>query len=123
MTTLFSIWGVAGAMLIVFFVFAWRREGALDLRKREQALPTLSHVVWEEVNMTKQMVSRAISGARPHGAKIASTGMHLASRGQEFFMMRVYGKIKIEKGLTASFFLKQIAEHRDGRKGDADRVA
>lgn len=122
MTTLFSIWGISGLMLVAFLVYAWRRREQLSPSRRDQSLPSLSHVVWQEVAATKEVVSRVMGGARPHGLKLVSSSTYLILQGRKFFMSRIYGIIKIEKGLTPSFFLKQIAEHRDERRQDFDRT-
>ncbi len=122
MTTLFAIWGITGLMLVALFVYAWRRGEQLSLPRRDQSLPSLSHVVWQEVATTKDIVSRLMSGVRPHGLRLVGSSTYLVLEGRKFFMSRIYGRIKIEKGLTPSFFLKQIAEHRDERKQDFDRT-
>lgn len=118
MTTLFVIWGISGAITATLLFIAWKKERTMGFT----AFPsvTLSRIVWEELMLGKQALSRGALAVRPHALRLAYSGGRVLSRGNEFLVRRIYGKIKIEKGLTPSFFLKQIAEHRDERR-EVDR--
>lgn len=53
---------------------------------------------------------------KPHGVRTVKRGLVMAKRGQEIFIHRVYGRVKVEKGRTSSFFLKHISEHKEHTK-------
>jgi hypothetical protein len=60
--------------------------------------------------------SYATHAWRPLANWTIDKSAHYVTRGHDMFMERVYGRVEIERGKAASFFLKRIAEHKEESK-------
>lgn len=54
-----------------------------------------------------------VFSALKNGSALIISGAGPLRRGNEMFMERMFGRVKIERGRASSFFLKRIAEHKD----------
>lgn len=57
----------------------------------------------------------------PHAKRAVVSLVVIARRSHDMFIERVFGHIEVEKGKTASFFLKRIAEHKEVTRGNIER--
>ena len=119
MITLLVIWGISGAIVTVLLVVAWKKDRAMNFTAFPSA--TLGNIVWEELMLGRRALLRVCVLMRPHAETLSRFSVRTISRGRGFFIRRIYGKIRIERGITPSFFLKQIAEHRDERREGKNR--
>ena len=113
MMTLFTLWGVCAFLLVAMLAVAWKQSGSAPLPK---FMPTLSEVVWSEVAHTRYALMHIGRTAKPHAAKILSKSVRVATLGRDFVANCIYGLISIERGITSSFFLKQMDGHKGERK-------
>lgn len=113
---LLTIWWGSGVSLALLLAFAWWRSTHSPSRAKHASVTDL---LWDELHSAKRDVRTLATTARPHGARILGHGVRVATLGKDFFADRLYGKIANPRGITASFFLKQIAEDKGERKGES----
>ncbi len=119
MSILLSIWivslvSIVGALVYGRMLKHERRSETIELSERPVSF---SDFMSHELALLKRDMLLLIGSLRPHGVRTIRSGVSMVLRGQEVFISRVYGRIKTQKGLASSFFLKQIAEHQGDRRG------
>ena len=60
--------------------------------------------------------------ARPHGERVIAGSTILLKKGHDLFIEKIIGRIEVEKGKTASFFLKRIVEYKESLRGEKDKT-
>lgn len=68
-------------------------------------------------------VSDVADTAKPHARRMSAYVVLLSKLAHDKFIDRVFGKTTKMPGTTASFFLKYIAEHKEGTKGTPEQKA
>lgn len=112
MSTLLIIWIVSALTLLSIVIYARKCAAVRDITAL-QAEVRFSDVVTREITTLHRDFYKLLDAARPHGERSLSAGLVMVKRGQDLFISRVYGRIQSEKGRASSFFLKQIAEHKE----------
>ncbi len=112
MSTLLIIWIVSALTLLCIVVYARKNAGRQE-NVNEQSQIRLGDVVSREITTLHRDFYKLLDAAKPHGQRSLSAGLVMVKRGQDLFISRVYGRIQSEKGRASSFFLKQIAEHKE----------
>ena len=122
MSMLLILWIVSGMTLVGVILYARHIAAKVEFSAPHVA-PTLPDVVASEVALLHRDFSKLIDVAKPHGKRTLAAGVVMVKRGQDVFIRRVYGRIQSEKGRASSFFLKQIAEHKekDAKRDDGER--
>ena len=119
MSILLGVW-LGSLTTIIAIVFYGRFLYARRAHEHEH-VPVHIHdlLAHEIVNLNKEF-SKLIESAKPHGVRTARVGLVIIKRGKELFVRRIYGRMKIEKGSTSSFFLKHISEHKEQIKKEQE---
>lgn len=112
MSILLGVW-IASLMTIIAIVLYGRVLHVRRTHEHEHAPVHIHDLIAHEIFKLNKEFSRLVESAKPHGVRTARAGLVMVKRGQELFVRRVYGRIKIEKGSTSSFFLKHISEHKE----------
>ncbi len=118
MSTLLVIWLSALATMVGIALYARHR---LDGRYPNNNPYRLHDLASKEAHLLLSDTASFVGALRPHGARALRGGLFFARRGQDFFIARVYGKMKVHKGSASSFFLKQIKEHQGQGRGGSGR--
>lgn len=74
---------------------------------------SFADLVRDELSWIVDHLRMITRGAFNKGSALLVSGAMPLRRGNELFIERVFGKMKIERGRASSFFLKRIAEHKD----------
>ncbi len=124
MTFLTSLWLLSLIVTVLVCLLAYyctrhsrvlEREyvGHNDLRSF--ITETLAHVVGS--------VTVVATSARPHTDRVFHRVKSAGRWGHNKFIDQVFGKAEKNKGRTASFFLKYIAENKEAEKGSPEQKA
>lgn len=89
-----------------------RSNTALPLSSGEQPEDWRDFVAIELTRMVGH-VSHLFHYARPHGERAMFHSTVLLKKGHDLFIEKIFGRIVVEQGKAASFFLKRIAEHKE----------
>lgn len=111
MSILFGIWLVSLVTILGIVTYGWilyRRSFHAQVHTPLRLHDIFTH----EVSQMHKDFYKLLAHMRPHGVRTARAGLVMIKRGQELFIHRVYGRMKIEKGSASSFFLKHITEHK-----------
>ena len=109
-----SIAGVAG-----FIAF---RKGKMSSSPNCTPLD-LGGFVREEIRHLVEHASKMAALLKPHASKLGLVVFRYGKRGHTAFSERLFGRILSERGKTASFFLKYIAEHKENlRKAIPEQI-
>ena len=115
MTNLLFIWIgslVVLAGVLLFSLFRARNMNTALFQRpegfREFIIDALGHLLGH--------FSHVAISAEPHARKIGLLFFHFGKRGHDVFSERVFGKVVSERGKTASFFLKHIAENKENSR-------
>lgn len=111
MSMLAFIWVTSLASMLGVAWYGWRQSyNRGDERVEHYRLGDLAS---KEAHLLVHDVVTLIEGMKPHGARALRGGLVFVRRGQDFFLARVYGKMKTNSIGASSFFLKQIREHKE----------
>ena len=122
MSPLVICWLLSLALLLGIFFYARNHRGAPAFSPKE--IPeSFSDFIAIELTRMGGHLSRLVQYARPHGEKVIATGGTFLKKGHDIFIEKIFGRMVIEKGNAASFFLKRIAEHKEAlRQKDREGV-
>lgn len=79
--------------------------------------------VHEALTHLADEVSSVANKAEPHARRMSAHVVLLSKLAHDKFIDRVFGKTTKTPGKTASFFLKYIAENKEGNRGTAEQQA
>lgn len=63
-------------------------------------------------------IQRGVHHIKPHAKNLGMIVVEYSAWGHDLFVERVFGRMETKKGVSTSFFLKNIAEHKVGRRAD-----
>jgi len=105
---------------IVFFAHRRVQTGGVPHGKIPHGI---TEFLLDELHDLRVLLEEFFVHTRPHRARVRGHAVVLFGRGKNIFMERVYGRVMKERGKTASFFLKHIAEHQETlRNNDTPRT-
>jgi hypothetical protein len=119
MSILFGIW-LASLITIMGIVLYGRTLHNRSFQTHEHPSIHLHDLIAHEVSELNKVFLSLLETAKPHGVRTARAGLVMIKRGQELIIHRVYGRMKVEKGRTSSFFLKHISEHKEQTKSERE---
>jgi hypothetical protein len=120
MSLLVICWLLSLATLGGVVIYA-RSNSALPLSSDEQPEDWRGFVAIELTRMVGY-VSHLFHYARPHGERAIFHSTVAIQKGHDLFIEKVFGRVVIEKGKAASFFLKRIAEHKESLREQGGKV-
>lgn len=83
----------------------------------------IGEFVRDEIHHLIEFVTHLSERMKPHTSRVGIIVLNYGKRGHMAFSERLFGRIISERGKTASFFLKYIAEHKENiRSGTPERV-
>lgn len=112
MTPLIAFWLLSLVVLVGIVVYAGRKCGS-DAVPIEDTPRNLADFIAIELARMTGHLSRGVVRLRPHGEMIIMQSSVVLKKGHDIFIEKIFGRIVIEKGKAASFFLKRIAEHKE----------
>lgn len=122
MTSLIFLWGLSLLLIAGVTGFAAFRKVEVSSSFNHAPLD-LGEFVREEIHHFVLSLIKLAELLRPHTSKLGLVVSHYVKRGHTAFSERLFGRILSERGKTASFFLKYIAEHKENiRSGTPERV-
>ncbi len=80
-------------------------------------LPGFVHLQVEEFF---RHLHSAAKHTEPHARQLRVVIIGVVTRGHDYFIERIFGRIVRERGKASSFFLKHIAEHKEGLNKNSD---
>ena len=110
MNVLVSIWSLSliTLLLVIFFaLYAFRRGSTVRVFHHN-----VESFVTYEFNSFLGAIHKSFHSIRPHAERFGMVAFERGKNGYDIFIERIFGKVEIEKGKAASFFLKHIAEHK-----------
>ena len=113
MSLLVTIWTVSLAAMVGIYWYAATRA---SVSRVARAPKDLTELMTREIQHLNADFGQLLRDIRPHGVRAVRAGLIAVKRGNDLIISRVYGRMSVEKGKASSFFLKQIAEHKEGGK-------
>lgn len=120
MSLLLIIWTLSLVVLsaILGFASAYAKKRA-PLMQNETALPgSFGEFIADQCHEVLYRIERGAHRAKPHVRNLSIVLVKYSERGHDFFVERVFGRMEAKKGVSTSFFLKSIAEHKVGTRAD-----
>ncbi len=121
MTALLSVWALSIAILFAVTLYAYHRAQRVPLPRYVPR--SLSDFVHEALSHLAIHLHSAAGTAKPHARRFSETLISISRRGHDVFIDRVFGRMSQERGRSASFFLKYIAEHKEREEGSPEQKA
>jgi hypothetical protein len=120
MSLLAYLWVFSLLTLVAVTLFAYRRSRFVAIRHVPHDLGEFIH---EALSHIATGVSSTAATLQPHARKVTLHVVTAGKWGHDRFIDRVFGKRAQLPGRTASFFLKYIAEHKEGVRGTPEQRA
>ena len=122
MTFLVFLWGLSFLTISGTVCYVSFRNAPHDASANFPARG-LGEFVRDEIHHFVEYVSHLGERLKPHTSRVGLMVLNYGKRGHVAFSERLFGRIISERGKTASFFLKYIAEHKENiRSGTPERV-
>lgn len=117
---------------MIFLVFLWGLSFLIisgtvcyvSFRRGMEATPAITpargigEFVRDEIYHFILFITHLTERVKPHTSRVGLAILHYSKRGHLALSRRLFGRMISERGKTASFFLKYIAEHKKNtRKG------
>jgi len=85
-------------------------------RTLEHVPESFQDLIHEEWERARRYCGRHALRVEPHARKFFGAGTSYVRRRHDLFIERVFGRTGVEKGKMTSFFLKHIAEGKEGKR-------
>lgn len=123
MSLLLIIWTLSLVILsaILGFAFASKKKNATNTQNGASSGASFGEFLGEQCHDMLYHVQKGIHHMKPHARYYSHVAIGYSRRGHDFFVERVFGRVEIKKGISTSFFLKSIAEHKVGTRADGGR--
>ncbi len=121
MTPLIALWLFALIILVGIVVYGFHTKGSTNVSS-EDAPTNWCNFLAIELTRMAGYISHLLIHARPHGEKAVAHGTIFLKKGHDMFIEKIFGRIEVEKGKAASFFLKRIAEHKETLRGKGGKI-
>jgi hypothetical protein len=115
MSLIASLWFIALVVMagIYWHGVFWKKSA---MRRMTGGPKDFTELMTREIQLLNHDFGRLLLNLRPHGARAVRAGLVVVKRGHDLVINRVYGRTSITRGSASSFFLKQIAEHKEGER-------
>ena len=122
MTFLVFLWGLSLLIISGTVCYALFRNGIQSISAITPP-QGVGEFVRDEIRHFAELTGHLGERLKPHATRVTEIAFNYGKRGHVAFSERLFGRIISERGKTASFFLKYIAEHKENlRSGTPDRV-
>ena len=122
MTFLVFLWGLSLLIMSATVCYISFRNGSQTM-SGVTPLRGVGEFVRDEIHHFILFMGHFGNRLKPHTSRIGMIVFNYGKRGHVAFSERLFGRIISERGKTASFFLKYIAEHKENnRSGTPERV-
>ena len=118
MNFLTIIWALSAFTLVGVIVFSYKHRSQTSPKQIPQDFNAFIH---DALSHLAAHTTSAVGTAKPHAHRFLSQVLSVIHSTQTKFTEQVFGKINKERGKTASFFLKYIAEHKETTRGSQDQ--
>ena len=119
MNFLTTIWALSAITLFGVIIFAYRQRSHMTSPK--QIPEDFNAFIHEALSHLAVHATSVAGTAKPHAHRVVAQILSLIHSTQTKFTEQVFGKINKERGKTATFFLKYIAEHKETTRGTQDQ--
>lgn len=122
MIFLVFLWGFSFLIISATVYYASFRD---QIQTMSASIPArgIGEFVRDEISHSTQFMGLLGKRAKPHTSRVGLMVFHYGKRGHVAFSERLFGRVISERGKTASFFLKYIAEHKENiRSGTPEKV-
>lgn len=124
MPFLLTIWSLSFVTLsaILGFAFAYKRNnGDAAAQKRASFPSSFGDFLADQCHDVLYHIHKGVHHAKPHARNLGVVVMRYSQRGHDLFVERVFGRMETKKGVSTSFFLKSIAEHKVDARAEGNR--
>lgn len=122
MSLLITIWAVSLAVLsaILGIAFALKKRGRAIIQNGAHPCG-FGEFLAEQCHDALYRIQRGVHHMKPHAKNFGIVVVKYSERGHDLFVERVFGRMETKKGVSTSFFLKSIAEHKVETRADGSR--
>lgn len=112
MSPLLIVWSLSLLTLVAIGAYALSRV------RHEREGGDLSALIAYTALDSYRIARRGTDSALPHVRRVIVFGVRRGKEGYELMLDRMFGKGEVERGRTASFFLKHIAEEKEAKRSE-----
>jgi hypothetical protein len=124
MSFLLTIWSLSLIVLsaISGFAFAYKKNNGNAAPQSGMSLPSsFGDFLADQCHDVFYYIQKGVHHAKPHARNLGIVIVKYSQRGHDLFVERVFGRIETKKGVSTSFFLKSIAEHKVDTRAEGNR--